>query len=168
MNWAKTSWTDSFTFKLSKLLFMYNKNFFIFWQYTYHTCIWSIFFRKSDYCRFWSIKAHLLLVMLEELNSRVQENLKNSMTMDMHRKFFIYGTYYTCIWSYFLRKIPLLQIWDYKRQGCGSGCFLGSGSGFGNTVSSGYGFQNLKLGMDRIAGFSNEPDIQLIWYPVHP
>ena len=27
-------------------------------------------------------------VMLKALNSRVQENLKNSMTMDMHRKFF--------------------------------------------------------------------------------
>ena len=32
---------------------------------------------------------------------------------------------------------------DYKRQGCGSGCFLGSGSGFGNKVSSGYGFKNM-------------------------
>ena len=32
---------------------------------------------------------------------------------------------------------------DYKRQGCGSGCFLGSGSGFENTVSLGYGFQNM-------------------------
>ena len=31
---------------------------------------------------------------------------------------------------------------DYKRQGCGSGCFFGSGSGFGNKVSSGYGFKN--------------------------
>ena len=29
-------------------------------------------------------------VMLKALNSKVQENLKNSMTMDMHRKFFIY------------------------------------------------------------------------------
>ena len=29
-------------------------------------------------------------VMLEALNSKVQENLKNSMTMDMYRKFFIY------------------------------------------------------------------------------
>ena len=34
-------------------------------------------------------------------------------------------------------------VWDYKRQGCGSGCFLGSGSGFGNMGSSGYGFQNM-------------------------
>ena len=46
-------------------------------------------------------------VTVKALNSRVQENLKNSMTMDMHRKFFIFkiihmaGTYYTCIWSYF-------------------------------------------------------------------
>ena len=31
-------------------------------------------------------------VMLKALNSKVQENLKNSMTMDMHRKFFIYKT----------------------------------------------------------------------------
>ena len=29
-------------------------------------------------------------VMLKALNSKVQENLKNSMTMGMHRKFFIY------------------------------------------------------------------------------
>ena len=29
-------------------------------------------------------------VMLKALNSKVQENLKNSMTMDIHRKFFIY------------------------------------------------------------------------------
>ena len=29
-------------------------------------------------------------VTVKALNSRVQENLKNSMTMDMHRKFFIY------------------------------------------------------------------------------
>ena len=29
-------------------------------------------------------------VMLKALNSRVQENLKNSMDMDMQRKFFIY------------------------------------------------------------------------------
>ena len=39
-------------------------------------------------------------VMLKALNSKVQENLKNSMAMDMHRKFFIYkythGKYYTC------------------------------------------------------------------------
>ena len=27
-------------------------------------------------------------VTVKALNSRVQENLKNSMTMDMHRKFF--------------------------------------------------------------------------------
>ena len=33
---------------------------------------------------------------------------------------------------------------DYKRQGCGSGCFLGSGSGFGNKVSSGYGLKNME------------------------
>ena len=29
-------------------------------------------------------------VTLKALNLRVQENLKNSMTMDIHRKFFIY------------------------------------------------------------------------------
>ena len=28
-------------------------------------------------------------VTVKALNSRVQENLKNSMTMDMHRKFFV-------------------------------------------------------------------------------
>ena len=32
-------------------------------------------------------------VMLKALNSKVQENLKNSMTMNMHRKFFIYKIY---------------------------------------------------------------------------
>ena len=63
-------------------------------------------------------------VMLKALNSKVQENLKNSMTMDMHRKFFIYKIIHMAhithvhIWSYFLRKLPLLQIRDYKRQGC--------------------------------------------------
>ena len=30
-------------------------------------------------------------VKLKAFNSRVQENLKNSMTIDMHRKFFIYN-----------------------------------------------------------------------------
>ena len=39
--------------------------------------------------------------------------------------------------------------------------FLGSGSGFEDKVSAGYGGP-LKLGMDQIAGFWNEPDIQLI------
>ena len=29
-------------------------------------------------------------VMLKALNSRAQENLKNSMIMDLHRKFFTY------------------------------------------------------------------------------
>ena len=29
-------------------------------------------------------------VMLKALNSRAQENLKNSMTIDIHRKFYIY------------------------------------------------------------------------------
>ena len=29
-------------------------------------------------------------VKLKALNSKIQENLKNSITMDMHRKFFIY------------------------------------------------------------------------------
>ena len=51
-----------------------------------------------------------------------------------------------------------MQIWEYKRQGCGSGCFLGSGSGFGNNVSSGYGVKNM-VGLEN---FGKEPDIQLI------
>ena len=54
---------------------------------------------------------------------------------------------------------------DYKRQGCGSGCFFGSGSGFGNKVSSGYGFRNM-VGLEIRDGpdsrIWNEPDIQLI------
>ena len=51
-------------------------------------------------------------VTLKALNSRVQENLKNSMTMDMHRKFFIYKSIHmaqiTHVYNLILKDNPII------------------------------------------------------------
>jgi len=59
-------------------------------------------------------------VTLKALNSRVQENLKNNMTMDIHRKFFIYKIIHWArikhVYDLIFKENPIMQIWEHESQ----------------------------------------------------